>query len=192
LHDSLAGHRHLALLEELERQGNVSQRFLAERLGIAASLVNRLIAELVARGYVEVVDPAVRPFAYRVSGPGREYQVELTDARFRSVVGTFREMQSRIRHRLGQIMDSGVKRVVFYGAGEVMEVTYPLAQSVGLEVVGLVDDDPERQGERKEDLVIRSPASLPELAADAVLITTFRHAATIQSKIGRSVQLLEL
>src|SRR5262245_52354434 len=118
--EPVSGLRHLLLLEELERQGNVSQRQLAERIGFAASLVNRLIAELVERGYVEIVDYGVRPYAYRLSDSGHEYRRELAHARLQSVVGTFRDMQARIRDRLEQIRDSGVTRIVFYGAGDIM------------------------------------------------------------------------
>jgi predicted ArsR family transcriptional regulator len=90
-----SNHRHLLLLEELDCQTNVSQRRLAEHLGLPASLVNRLIAELTDSGYVDVVDTGVRPFAYRVSPAGREYRRQLSHARFKSVVGTYREVQDR-------------------------------------------------------------------------------------------------
>jgi hypothetical protein len=169
----------------LDYHEHVSQRSLAEQLGMAVSLVNRLIAELVSDGHVEVVDPNVRPFAYRLSAGGRDYRRLLSHAHFASVVGTFREVEERIRQRLRRLKHEGANRLVFYGTGNVMEVTYPLALAEGLEVVGLVDDDPIKHGESRGMLVVEPPGRIEALEPDAVVITTFRHAGEIQKKLGR-------
>jgi hypothetical protein len=84
--------------------------------------------------------------------------------------------------------EEGIHRVVFYDAGDVMEVAYPLAQSVGLQVIGIVDDDPGRSGLQKGDLVVGSPDCIGRLEPDAVVITTFRHASEIQAKISAGAQ----
>jgi len=176
--------RHLLLLEELGRHQNVSQRDLGEEVGMAASVVNRLIRELVSLGHVRVVNDRVRPFAYQLTGRGREYHHRMRYEHVQSVVGTFREVQERIRRRLREMEARGVRRVVLYGTGEVMEVTYPLAEELGLDVVGLVDDDTAKHGTRKRGHVICGAGSIPRLGPDAVLITTFRHARGIAERMG--------
>jgi DNA-binding MarR family transcriptional regulator len=170
---------HRKVLEALHGAGNVSQRRLGEAVGMAASRVNRIIRRLLAAGHVEVVDHGVRPFAYRLTPMGNEYFQELSYDHYAAVVGRFRQVQERIRSRLLVIRRGGVKRVVFYGAGEVMEVAYPLAAHVGLEVVGVVDDDPGKQGLGRVPVSIGAPESIVDLAPDAVVITTFRHAGLI-------------
>ena len=188
--------RRLLILEELDRSSNVSQRKLAERLGMAVSFVNRQIGEFVDNGYVQVVDPSVRPFAYRLTRSGKEYCQRLSHQHYRSVLGSFRDVQDRIRRRLREIQRSGVKRLVFYGSGDVMEVTFALATSLGLEVIGLVDDDPAKQGTTRGAMVVEPPVSIGDLEPDAVLITTFRHAREIRGKIDPglhwSILVLEL
>lgn len=184
------------MLEELDRRANISQRTLAERLGVAASLVNREIRGLLKDGHVQVVDRAVRPYAYRLTPSGRQYRRELSHRHYRSVVGSFREVQERIRGRLREIRSDGTRRLVFYGTGEVMDVTFPLAEGLGFDVVGLVDDDPAKHGTSRGDLQVRPPAAINELEPDAVLITTFRHAGEIQERIDpelrSSVEVVEL
>lgn len=187
---------HLLILDELGRSTNLSQRSLAKRLGIAASLVNRTIRELLDGGYLTVVSRDVMPFAYRLTAAGKDYHSELSHYHYSSVVGSFRNLQERIRRTLREIEAKNMGRVVFYGAGEIMEVTFPLASALSLEVVGVVDDDPAKQGSRKGQLVVRPSASINELEPDVVLISTFRHARKIRSKLNpelrSSVRVLEL
>ena len=188
--------RQLLILEDLDQNLNVSQRSLAEHIGMAVSLVNRCIRSFIKEGYVQVLNPNVRPYAYCLTPSGREYRRRLSHQHYRSVLGSFRDVQERIRRRLREIKRKGVSRLVFYGSGDVMETTYPLAKSLGLEMVGVVDDDPAKQGATRGTMVVQPPASIRELDPDAVLITTFRHAREIQGKIDpglhKSIFVLEL
>jgi hypothetical protein len=163
---------------------------------VAASLVNRVIRELLDGGYLEVVDTAVRPFAYRLTGTGRSYLRRLSHEHYRSVLDDFRAMQSRISRRLREIRGKNVHRLVFYGAGDVMEVTLPLAEGLGFDVVGVVDDDPDKHGRHRGGYPVAAPDCLGEQAPDGVLITTYRHAEEIRGRLdGRlpdGVRVLEL
>jgi DNA-binding MarR family transcriptional regulator len=184
---------HLRVLRVLDGAGHVSQRRVAETVGVATSRVNRIIHSLVSTGYVKVADEAVRPFAYRLTPAGREYLQELSFDHYASVVGRYREVQARIRERLRDLRARGVRRVVFYGAGEVMEVAYPLASEAGIEVVGVVDDDPDKQGNRN-GIEVESPMRLNEAAPDAVVITTLRHREQIRGRLSATlaVRVVEL
>lgn len=188
--------RHLSVLEALDGKGNVSQRTLADRLGIAVSVVNRVIRDLMDGGHLEIMDRGVRPFAYDVTSTGRRYLRRLSHDNYRSVLTKYRSMQEKITRRLRQIREEDVHRLVFYGAGEIMEVTLPLAQKLGLEVVGVVDDDPAKPGEERGGLEVRSPECLRQLRPDAVLITTYRHAEEIrgrlEGRLPKGARVLEL
>jgi hypothetical protein len=81
-----------------------------------------------------------------------------------------------------------VDRVVLYGAGEVMEATYRLADAVGLQVVGVVDDDTTKQGLRSGVLVVEPPSAINDLEPDAVLVTTLRFPEEIQLKMNPSLR----
>jgi len=186
------------LIVELQRGSNVSQRALARRLGVAVATVNRVLTDLVEAGYVEVSDRGVRPFAYRVTGDGARYQRRLSLEQYSSVLSRLQRFEQRIRSTLCELKDRGVKRVVFYGAGQVMEATYRVASGVGLDVIGVVDDDPAKQGLGlwKSGLVVEPPRAINDLRPDAVLITTSRHAEEIQltmdAPLRSSVEVREL
>jgi len=176
------------LIVELQRGSNVSQRALARRLGVAVGTVNRLLSDMVEAGYVQVFNRDVRPFAYRVTHDGQRYQRRLGLEQYSWVLGSLHRLEQRIRAKLLELRTRGVERVVFYGAGDVMEATNRVASGVGLQVVGVVDDDPTKQGQRKGGLVVSAPSAINELEPDAVLITTLRHAEEIQLKMDESLR----
>lgn len=147
-----------------------------------------MLNDLVESGYVQVFNRDVRPFAYRVTDDGVRYQRRLSLEQYSAVLDILRRLEDRIRATLRELKDRGVKRVVFYGAGTVMEATYRVASGVGLEVIGVVDDDAAKQGLRKAGLVVGPPRAINELRPDAVLITTFRHAEEIQLKVDVSLR----
>ena len=150
--------------------------------------VNRILNDMVQGGYVRVFDRGVRPFAYQVTDDGRRYQRRLGLEHYSWVLGSLQRLEQRIRSTLRELKSRGVKRVVFYGAGDVMEATYRVASGVGLRVVGVVDDDATKRGLRKAGLVVRPPSAINELEPDAVLITTLCHAEEIRRKMNASLR----
>jgi DNA-binding MarR family transcriptional regulator len=188
--------RHLPVLESLQGKGNVSQRHLAERIGVAASLVNRLIQELVVLGHLEVVDPEVRPFAYRLTEGGRSYLRTLSLEYYRRVLDDFGQMRRKIEARLREVREQDRTRLVLYGAGDLMEVVLPLARELGHEVLAVVDDDPKRQGTKRGGEHVRAPDCIAAMRPDAVLITSLRRSDAIaqglEVKLSRSTLVLEV
>jgi FlaA1/EpsC-like NDP-sugar epimerase len=150
--------------------------------------VNRVLNDLVEAGYVQVSNRGVRPFAYRVTHDGDRYHRRLSLEQYSWVLGNLRRIEGRIRSTLCEFKDRGVHRVVLYGAGEVTEATCRVASEVGLDVIGVVDDDAAKQGSRTAGLVVEPPLAINDLRPDAVLITTFRHAEEIQLQIDASLR----
>lgn len=175
------------LLGELQRNTHVSQRALARRLGVAVGTVNRLISDLMESGYVQVFNRSVRPFAYRVTGDGERFQRHLSHEVFSTAIANVRRLEERIRGTLADVQSRGVRRLVFYGAGTIMEITSRLARELGLDVIAVVDDNSEKHGTRRGGLLVQAPQAIDELRPDAVLITTLRHAETIQLKLDASL-----
>jgi DNA-binding MarR family transcriptional regulator len=177
------GTGHIRVLEGLDGAGHVSQRQLAEEVGLALSRVNRIIRSLVTDGYLRVHDQRVRPFAYALTDAGRDHLRRLSHARYDAIITDFLHVRRRIVDRMGSLRRDGVRRVALCGAGDILEVTRPLARAKGLEVVAVVDDDPRQQGTRRGRLTVGAPESLVAVAPEAVVITSFRHADRIRERL---------
>jgi DNA-binding MarR family transcriptional regulator len=181
------GDGRLRVLQALDGAGHVSQRQLAGDVGLAASQVNRVIRGLVADGHLRVADDSVRPYAYRLTPTGEKHLRTLSYERYATAMDHVRRVQDRIRRRLSRVRDQGVRRVAFYGAGQLMDVAFPLARAAGLELVCVVDDDPVKQGTRTGELTIAEPTILGRVAVDALVITSIRHADGIRQRLASGI-----
>ncbi len=178
----------LSILDEVHRGSNISQRVLADRLGVAVSAVNRHLHDMIEAGYLDVTSRSVRPFAYKLTINGKQYRQLLSHEHYSWVLGNLRAVEQRISSTLRELKRRGVTRVVFYGAGEVMEAAHRLTKAAGLEVLGVVDDDVSKHGLMKDGFVVRPPSAINQLEPGAVVITTFCHARDIQMKIDPSLR----
>jgi FlaA1/EpsC-like NDP-sugar epimerase len=67
-----------------------------------------------------------------------------------------------------------VKRVVFYGVGDEMEIAYSTLQGSEMKLVGILDEDVETQGIKVFGHKVVSPKEVKNLKPDAILISTMK------------------
>ena len=63
-------------------------------------------------------------------------------------------------------------------------MTAPLATTVGLEIVGVLDDDVTLQDTDRAGHIVRAPSAIHDLETDAVLITNHQHPDEVRDKMG--------
>ena len=59
--------------------------------------------------------------------------------------------------RLQKIYAEGIHSAVLFGAGETAEIIYNASQSLKLEIIGIVDNDPAKQEKLFGNLIIKAP-----------------------------------
>ena len=170
----------------------MTQRSLSTRLGIALGLTNLLIRRLVGKGYVKVSRMGTRHVRYLMTPAGWEALGRATRLSLENTVHLYTQTREHIRQTLTVLSqhcvadESGQKRVVFYGAGDVAEIAYVSLLSTDLTLVGVVDD---RRRGRFFDMTISSPETLDVngvngLAYSRVIVASIRHAEAIQARIN--------
>jgi len=189
-----------ALLQALARYEYPSQRQIARDLGVALGLTNSLIKRLVSQGYVRVSRARPRHFRYLVTAEGQRALAEMSRISLENTVRLYTDTRDQIRQRLDHLAAiqharrSSSTGVVFYGAGDVAEITYVSLQSTSIYLTGVVDDIKKGKFfghtvERPETLTI---AGGPCFEAP-IVVTSFEHADTIQRRcvsIGISLERL--
>lgn len=180
-------YREMALLSEIGKNSASSQRALARVAMVSATMVNAYVDRLVERGDVEVTGETNRSYRYLLTSSGSTRRDEMLFQISREAVRFYGRMKEEFRRRLAEFEASGVRRVVLYGAAETAELVGAAARSTGVDVVGIVDADPQKQGQKVGDTVVSAPSSIRSLNPDAVIITSFGHA----DEIHRQVQPLE-
>lgn len=177
---NLQGQRDLLLLTELERDGTVTQRSLATKLGVALGLTNLYLKRLARKGYIKITTIPSHRIRYLLTPQGFAEKSRLTYLYMQYSLSHYRDMRTRLRETLLRAIKTGVKRVVIYGTGELAEMAYLSLREMNLNLVGFVDD-----GER--DSFLSYPVWRPEAMAgwefDAVLLADLERTGQHKEKL---------
>lgn len=179
---NLQGQRDLLLLTELERDGAVTQRSLAVKLGVALGLTNLYVKRLARKGYIKITTIPSHRVRYLLTPQGFAEKSRLTYLYMQYSLVQYRDMRARLRDTLTRAAEDGVKRVVIYGTGELAEMAYLSLREMSMVLVGFVDD-----GSRASFLSypVWSPQSLAEWEFDAVLLADLEQTARHKENLDR-------
>ena len=166
------GLRDLRLLEELERNPIISQRELSHKFGIALGVTNACIKRMVRKGWVRIRGFDHRRIGYYLTPKGFVEKSRLTFHLVSEIVQHYSELKQVIGERLLEIQRDGMKRIVFYGVSDEMEVAYITLQGVALKLVGIVEDDEKVVPEIIFGFEIDPVSRVRELKPDCILITS--------------------
>jgi DNA-binding MarR family transcriptional regulator len=134
--------RALEILTAIEEGRPLSQRALAERLGIALGLVNLYLRRLSRKGYVKITEFPAKPAArkrlnYLLTPKGLTEKSRLAYQHMLYSLNLFRRTRETLRGSLVLLVAQGMKRVALYGPGEAAELAYLTLKEFGLEPVGV-------------------------------------------------------
>ncbi len=184
--------RNLQLLEEVSKDSAVSQRKLSIRLGVALGVTNACLKRMTKRGYIRVRGINHKRIAYYLTPRGLQEKARLTYDFLQYNVRYYIELKKNIASKLHSLAVSGVKRVIFYGAGEAMEIAYITMQEIPLHLIGIVDDDATKQGRELFGFTIQSPNIISELKPDAIMVTSIMYKDEIIDRLNENSELGEI
>ena len=159
--------RDLILLTELERDGTVTQRSLANKLGVALGLTNLYLKRLARKGYVKITTIPSHRIRYLLTPQGFAEKSRLTYLYMQYSLAHYREMRAWLREVLTRMAAEGGTRVVIFGTNELAELAYLSLREMDLVLVGFIDDG-------QAETFLSYPVSKPEMVTgwefDAVLL----------------------
>jgi len=133
--------RDLRLLEELEKNPVISQRELSHKFGIALGVTNACLRRMARKGWIRIRDLNRRRIGYYLTPKGLVEKARLTLHLISFRVQHYSELKRIVGKRFLEMQHDGIKRIVFYGVSDEMEVAFVTLQGVNLKLVGIVEDD---------------------------------------------------
>ena len=130
----------LEVLEAVAANEAITQRRLAERLGIALGLTNLWINRLAHKGYIKCVNVQSNRLRYLITPRGIAEKTRLTYEYVEYSLYLYRQVRNHLRTVLRPLERSG-RRVAIYGAGEPAELAYLTLKEVGLEPAAVFDGE---------------------------------------------------
>jgi len=176
--------RDLEILTAIEEGLPLTQRALAERLGVALGLANLYLKRLARKGCIKIVEFPKKPAArkrlrYLLTPRGMAEKTRLTYEHMAYSLNLYRRA---LRESLGRLADGGAKRVVLYGAGEAAEVAYLTLKELGLEPVGVFARSATG---RFLGFPVRALAELTAEEFDVVIVATFERPEPSLAELGQ-------
>jgi len=167
--------RELEILTAISEGRPLSQRALAERVGIALGLVNLYLRRLSRKGYVKITEFPTKPAArkrlrYLLTAKGLTEKSRLTYEHMLYSLHLFRRTRETLRGSLALMAGHGMKRVALYGPGEAAELAYLTLKEFGLEPIGVFAAT---AGGEFLGFPVQAAAALRSEDLDAVIVATF-------------------
>jgi DNA-binding MarR family transcriptional regulator len=103
--------REIHLLDQIERDPNVTQASLATQLGVAVGTVNWHLKRLIAKGYVKIKRAERRKLRYIITPEGIALRARLTVDYVEQSMLLYRRMRSRVRELLAEVKQAGHDQV---------------------------------------------------------------------------------
>jgi DNA-binding MarR family transcriptional regulator len=163
--------RDLEILTELARGELVTQRSLAQRLGMALGLTNLYLKRLARKGYIKITTMPPRRIRYLLTPKGIARKSRLTYEYMEYSVHLYRETRQLLRQGLQPLAECGQRRVAIYDTGEAAELAFLTLRELGLEVTAVFGQD-ERRG-TFVGLPVRPLTDLTASEQDLVIVATF-------------------
>ena len=169
---------------ELDRDGGSSQRELSRRLNISVGLVNTFLKRLAGKGYFKVKTLPRNRLKYFLTPEGLARKSRLTAEYLRYSINFYRDIKELLLSKFDEMEGRRMKRVLFFGAGEVAELAYLYLQLTRLELVGLIDD--QKKGKFFFGYVIKGAESVSDMQWDMILLTRLDNTEEIIGKLAQA------
>lgn len=174
--------RLLKLLNEVEKNEDVTQRALSRKLGVALGLTNLYVKRLARKGYIKIRTIPRNRIKYLLTPRGVLQKSKPTYEYMQYSFVHYREVRQVLGKALIQLAGSGSKQVVIYGTGELAEMAYLCVLEANLQLVAFIDCV---EKGRFLSCPVLSAEALPELEFDAVLVASLENLADVTARMIR-------
>lgn len=162
--------REFEILTAIDEGQGLSQRLLAERLGVALGLTNLYLKRLVRKGYIKVAGLSGRRLRYLLTPKGIAQKTRLTYEHMAYWASLYRRARRTLREGLAPFLARGMRRIALYGTGEPAELAYLTLREFGLEPVGVFDKS---AGGVFLGYPVRDHRELAAEDVDGIIVATF-------------------
>jgi DNA-binding MarR family transcriptional regulator len=128
----------LGLLTSVDRDESVTQRRLANDLGIALGLTNAYIKRAAKKGLIKISQAPTKRYAYYLTPKGFSEKSRLTAEFLSQSFKLFRLARQQYSTLLAESAGRTCSRIAVYGTDDLVEIVLVCAQDFPVKVVGAV------------------------------------------------------
>ena len=176
------------LLDVIEKNHTITQRDMSSFINASVSMINEYLMKFERMKYINRVYHSKKRVNYHITKKGVNRR-KLLNIWFLS------ESQSiyfNARNNLASFIRDFIKadsKLIIYGAGEVCEIFVDMIESSNLNhvrIVGIIDDNTNKQGNDLRGFRISSPDVLNGDLFDHIFIASYNHREQIMDKLSKN------
>ena len=179
-------YKEFMILDLIEKDAHITQRMMAESIGVAVSLVNSYLDAYEKKGLIKRKKYSTKTVEYLITKKGLERIKLLNIWYLKSSYNVYAQAKNNIILFLNQIIDKGFKKILLYGAGEVAEIMLQVLSDdnkIPLEVLAVVDDDKTKYRDIIVNKLIIGSDKIKQYNHDGILVSSFKHHEAINNKL---------
>src|SRR4030066_1751986 len=124
------------------------------------------------RGWIRITSLDHHKIGYYLTPKGFSEKANLTLDLISWTLQHYSTLKEIIGRKLLEMENSGVKRIVFYGISDEMEIAYVTLQGVNLELIGIFEDEDKINRKEVFGFELRDVRQVEILKPEAVLVTS--------------------
>lgn len=146
------------ILDEINREPAISQKKLAEEIGISVGMINWHVKRCVSKGLIKLQQAPVRRYLYYLTSRGFAEKARLTGDYLQAGFGIFHNACEQYDALFGRCEAKGWHRIALVGNTELTELALLVAARFDdLVVVGIIDEN--STGKNRRGISLFSSAS---------------------------------
>jgi DNA-binding MarR family transcriptional regulator len=172
--------REFELLTAIGEGQPLTQRVLAQRLGVALGLTNLYLKRVVRKGYVKISRLDRRRLGYLLTARGISHRTRLTYEHMTYWASLYQRARRTLADGLKPLLARGMKRIALYGTGEPAELAYITLRELGIEPIGVFD---RTAGGMFLGQPVRDRRELAAERLDGVVLATFERPDALMAEL---------
>ena len=127
----------LELLQAIDEKDDISQRHLAQQMGVALGLANSYLKRCVKKGWIKITTAPANRYLYYLTPNGFAEKARLTGEFLSTSLALFRQSGDVYADVFESCLSNSKKRVVLVGLSDLTEIAYMRSLQCEIELVGV-------------------------------------------------------
>ena len=127
----------LELLQAIEHTDDISQRHLAQEMGVALGLANSYLKRCVKKGWIKMTTAPANRYIYYLTPTGFAEKARLTADFFTTSLALFRQSGDEYSQLFQACLAAGNRRILLSGLSDLTEIALMRSLQCDVEVVGV-------------------------------------------------------
>ena len=135
----------LEVLYVVGRKSDISQRHLAQELGVALGLANSYLKRCVRKGLIKISDAPANRYLYYLTPQGFAEKSRLTAIYLKNSFSFYREAGDSCLQAYAQCKENGWNKIILCGVSDLAEIAILRSYDAEIDIVGIYDPHTEHQ-----------------------------------------------